>query len=112
MERRTKQSDEESRSVDPPAIQRAGPKKGGTEEMLDGIPRAIYDDLVKAVKDEFVYTDGEHMVLNLATTQRMLLFHLQLKIVKEAGLLGKRDFSDGNPLEKLKTLVADYGKLT
>jgi hypothetical protein len=74
-----------------------------------GFPRVLYDRLVKAAEDELVYKSNGNTILNLATLQRMQLFHLQLKIVKEAGHLANRDFSNGNPLDALKTLMADYG---
>ena len=109
MSRRASPSDEESWAADPAVGHGASAETGGAEVLLDGVPRTVYDRLVKAAKDELVYPSNGNTILNLATLQRMLLFHLQLKIVKEAGKLANRDFSNGNPLDTLKPHMADYG---
>jgi hypothetical protein len=109
MSRRASPSDEESRAAGQPVGQGTGEGTGGANQLLDDIPRKVYDRLVKAAKDELIYSSNGNTILNLATLQRMLLFHLQLKIIKEAGPLANLDFSKGNPLDALNTPMADYG---
>jgi hypothetical protein len=107
MSRRASPSDEECRVAEQSVGQDAGAGIGAADKLLDGIPRIVYDRLVKAAKNELLYQSNDNTVLNLATLQRMLLFHLQLKIIKEAGLLANLNYSKGNPLETLKTPIGD-----
>ena len=89
----------------------AGAAPGSSGGPPNGDSRDQYlDRLVEAAKAELLYTDSQgNTILNLATLQRMLLFHLQAKIIEGIGPLAQRKFGRGNPLDGLKTAMADYG---
>jgi len=73
--------------------------------------RTIYGNLVKAAKDELIHTDEtdkNEKILNMATLQRMVLFHLQARIIKQTGELVDGSFK-GRPLDQLQKDLAKYG---
>jgi hypothetical protein len=83
---------------------------GGETENDDNF-RTVYDNLVNAAKVELIHTDEtdkKEQILNLATLQRMVLFHLQARIIKQTGELVKRRFAE-NPLDHLQKDLAKYG---
>jgi hypothetical protein len=104
-------SDEESQAAKPSVGERTGAGVAA-DAFVDGIPRTVYDRLVKAAKDELLYESNGDKIFNLATLQRLLLFHLQLKIVKETGPLVNLNYSNGNPLDSLKISMSDYGNFS
>ncbi len=105
MSKRPEPWDEESRPADHPH------RRTETDKFawMKGTPRSVYDDAVGAASDELIYTSDGSTVLNLATLQRIVLFHQQVKIVKQAGALANRRFAQVN-LDTLSADIAVYGK--
>ncbi|KAI1132724.1 hypothetical protein F5Y10DRAFT_260879 [Nemania abortiva] len=67
--------------------------------------------LFRAAAPELLIRDKENnTILNVATVQRLMLFHLQATIIEKVGPLVLRQLAGGNPLEDpgLKKALEDY----
>jgi len=82
---------------------------GGTEN--DANFRTIYESLVETAKGELIHTDEtdkDEKILNTTILQRIVLFHLQARIIKQTGELVNLRF-EGKPLDQLQKDLAKYG---
>jgi len=86
---------------------RSNPPKPLSKELL------LFDS-IRAAGDDLVYKANSKTTLNLATLQRLLLFHLRVDMIEEVGKLIKPDgqaHAQAQVLQGLRKSVADYGRV-
>ncbi|KAI0436542.1 hypothetical protein F4803DRAFT_541892 [Xylaria telfairii] len=92
---------------------RNSPARPGNSVRANPVRDSRIDDLIKAAESDLVTGDsGENTVLNVATLQRLVIFQLQLKIIKKSGPIVQRRFGTSNPLDddELKKALTEYAQ--